>query len=359
MTDPTDIVLGGRGDLGSSKTLVAAFLARFDSKESRKAMLSSLNAVLVLAQPGCPVEEFPWWQLRREHCQIVRSKLAAKYAPASARRHLSALKGILREAWRSGVMESEDYHRAVDLDSVKGSRLTKGHYLNDDEISRMYEGLVLLHTPLRERAAAMLSLALNCGLRRAELAGAEWAWVNHGVLNVIGKGNKERAIPLNARALADLGVWLKIRGLAEGALFQPCDAGGHLVDRHLSLSAVEDVLLEAARYATPPIEQFSPHDTRRTFITTLLLNGTDLATAQRLAGHSDPKTTALYDMRGELQARAAVDTLGMSGMGLSSVRAATDLCVCCHPVKRHRDSTPSPCRIKGCLCGAFKLKGDK
>jgi site-specific recombinase XerD len=57
---------------------------------------------------------------------------------------------------------------------------------------------------------------------------------------------------------------------------------------------------------------FSPHDARRTFITTLLETGADLRTAQKLAGHSDPKTTGLYDLRDEEAGKAAVTKLGES-----------------------------------------------
>jgi site-specific recombinase XerD len=76
---------------------------------------------------------------------------------------------------------------------------------------------------------------------------------------------------------------------------------------HLTDQAIYDILKRRAGQAG--LETFSPHDIRRTFAGNLLDAGVDLATVQRLMGHSDPATTAGYDRRSETVKKDAVSRL--------------------------------------------------
>jgi site-specific recombinase XerD len=91
-------------------------------------------------------------------------------------------------------------------------------------------------------------------------------------------------------------------------LFCPLRKGGKVEHRHLTSQTIAD-LLERRRVQAGVALPIKPHDLRRTLIGDLLDNGTDLATAQALAGHADPRTTSRYDRRSLDTKRDAVNGL--------------------------------------------------
>jgi integrase len=164
-------------------------------------------------------------------------------------------------------------------------------------------------------------------LRRAELAALALGDYRAGEPPVLvvrrGKGNKGREIPLNADAGTAVGRWLRLRGRRDGALFCRIDKWGNLdaERRGLSPHALYKILLKRAEEAG--IAHTSPHDFRRTAIGDLLDAGHDLATAQQLAGHASPVTTARYDRRGaRARAKATADLhFPLPGVGPATNRA--------------------------------------
>jgi hypothetical protein len=121
---------------------MTVYLARLSSAESRRAMATSLELLAELLIDGHPADRaerarrrrsgqplaiaVPWHELRYGHTQALRSWLAEHCSPAAANRHLAALRGVLREAWRLGLMGGEDLARAIDLASVPGTSLLAG-----------------------------------------------------------------------------------------------------------------------------------------------------------------------------------------------------------------------------------------
>lgn len=286
---------------------------------SRRTMREALNAIASLLTNGqCDAFTLDWSKLRYQHTAAVRAVLMEKYSPATANKMLCALRRTLKEARRLGLIDAEDYDRAVDIGSVKGTKLLRGRALSGEEISALMNACTADPTPAGARDAAMLAI-LTAGLRRSEVVNLDNSDFNakSRALTIRGgKGRVERVTYLPngvTRAVTD---WLAIRGNAPGPLLYPLNKAKRIIVRRMSEQAVMFALQRRATLAG--VATFSPHDLRRTFISDLLDAGADIVTVQKLAGHASPSTTSKYDRRGEAAKRQAVDLLHVSYPGRST-----------------------------------------
>lgn len=257
----------------------------------------------------------PWWELGYEGTAALHSvMLEIGWSPSHINKHLSALRRILKESWRLGLMNAEDYHRAIDLEPVKGTREPAGRDVGDSELAALLAACD--DSPLGVRDAAVIAVVYVTGIRRSEAASltlASYSSATHS-LRLVGKRNKERIVPISVAALPWLEAWLRLRGGKPGPLFCPLRKGGKIEHRALTSQTIADLLERRRRQAGVALP-VKPHDLRRTLIGDLLDNGTDLATAQAIAGHADPRTTSRYDRRALDTKRDAVDGLRLPTPG--------------------------------------------
>lgn len=273
---------------------------------SRRTMLAALDTIaqLGLGDKTAVAWDVPWPQLRFQHTQAVRSALAEKYAHTTANRMLSALRGVLKVAWKIDLMSAEDYQKAASVESISGETLPAGRSLSSGELSGLLNSCDF--TPLDIRDAAILSLLYGCGLRRAEIVSLDLSdYIKEEKELVIrGKGNKQRAVPLG-NAVPALHDWLMIRGEESGPLFWGLGNRNH--GQRLTDQAIYNMLRKRAKQAG--VKNLSPHDFRRTFVGDLLDAGADIATVQKMAGHANPTTTSRYDRRGQKTRHQAASLL--------------------------------------------------
>lgn len=288
----------------------AVYLARL-APGSRRTMRAALDLVAATLTSGAAdAQTLDWSAVRYQHAQAVRSLLAERYKPATANKVLSALRGVLREAWRLGLTSSDDYRRAADVEAVKGESVPPGRALTAGELKSLLAACSADDTAAGARDAAVLALLYGGGLRRSEAVALDVSDYDIATGTLVvrhAKGNRDRIAYATNGAADALADWFAVRGEADGPLFLPVDKGGAVGGHRLTGQAVMYVLRRRALQGG--VARLTPHDLRRTFISDLLDLGADIATVQRLAGHAQVTTTTRYDRRGEATKRRASELL--------------------------------------------------
>ncbi len=289
----------------------AVYLSSLTST-SRRTMAKALNVMarILTGTPQTDALSLDWSKLRYQHTAAIRAVLMEQYSPATVNRMLCALRRVLLEALRLGLISADDYATAVDLGRVRGDSPLRGRLLKPTEVAALLSDCKNDQTLIGIRDAALIAILIGTGLRRSELVALDikdYHTEDSSLLVRKGKGRKSRTVYLPPGAVAALNDWLDVRTHQPGALICPVRRGGHVHIQPLTDQAVMNILRKRALSALVP--SFSPHDFRRTFITNLLSAGADVLTVSRLAGHADPATTQKYDLRSEESKRQAVQLL--------------------------------------------------
>jgi integrase/recombinase XerC len=207
--------------------------------------------------------------------------------PSSLRRYLSSLRGLFRHALRLGLAEHNP---------AAGVRAPKGKRLLPKVIGAEDLGQALDQAPQGKhgvRDQAMIELFYSAGLRLAELHGLDLPLGGRfpDELRVLGKGRKERIVPVGAKARSALDAWLAQRGESaapdEPALFVGRDG------RRLGQRSIQLRLAAWAQAAGLPAH-LHPHKLRHSFATHLLESSGELRAVQELLGHASLSTTQIY-----------------------------------------------------------------
>jgi integrase/recombinase XerD len=223
----------------------------------------------------------------------LAQRTGAGYAARSNARLLSSLRAFFGQQLRLGLRDT-DPTALLDLPKL-GRSLPKA--LSESEVEALLNAPEL-GSPAGLRDRAMVELMYATGLRVSELVNLPATGVNlrQGVLRVMGKGSKERLVPLGEEAQH----WLE-RYLAEA---RPVLAGGRAVaplfpgreGAALSRQQFWNVVKRLAVVAGIDPARVSPHGLRHSFATHLLNHGADLRALQMLLGHSSLSTTQIYTL---------------------------------------------------------------
>lgn len=193
------------------------------------------------------------------------------------------------------VYRLEALNEAIQVEATKGQ---KAHsWLSQSEVKRLLDSCNL-KTIQGKRDKIILGLLVGAGLRREELVNLTFADVIiqpiagkfRTVLNVHGKGAKDRIVPINDRLAAALDEWGAVVGNA-GAVARSISKGGAIGE---SLSAIG--IFEIVRSAGAAIDrpELAPHDLRRTYAQLGYEAGVSITQISRLLGHSNVATTQRY-----------------------------------------------------------------
>ncbi|PZP61115.1 MAG: site-specific tyrosine recombinase XerD [Azospira oryzae] len=227
---------------------------------------------------------------RADLLDYLADRVAGRARPRTTSRQLSSFKRFYRFLLREGQILADP---TLHIDAPKVPRAVP-RSLTEADVERLLNAPDV-RTPRGLRDKAMLEMLYASGLRVSELVAITLAQVSldMGVVRVLGKGGKERLVPLGEEAVAWLKRYLEetrprlLAGRAASALFltaraEPMtrQAFWHLMKRYARQAGVRSPL--------------SPHTLRHAFATHLLNHGADLRVVQLLLGHSDISTTQIY-----------------------------------------------------------------
>lgn len=196
-----------------------------------------------------------------------------------------------------------DVNPAAELESPKIiKRLPR--YLNVEESKQLLNSI---DGQFSERDFAIITIFLNCGLRLSELVGINLNNIKGSSLNVIGKGNKERNVPLNQACIKALEAYMRVRpvdGVKDrNALF----LSGR--KQRISKESVQKIVKKYIKAAGLDPDRYSTHKLRHTAATLMYKYGhVDIRSLQELLGHESISTTQIYTHLDSNQLRTAVES---------------------------------------------------
>jgi integrase/recombinase XerC len=238
-----------------------------------------------------------WNALDHQHIRIFAAHShAGGLSPRSIQRRLSAVRSFYEFLIRQNQAGQDDLRSGVSRNPAHDVRAPKAakrlpETLDPDQMARLLEVPAGDSFVLRDRA--IMELFYSSGLRLAELVGldVERLDLKTGMVRVLGKGNKEREVPVGSVAVKVLSQWLRERAAlakpGEKALF--VGRGG----KRLGPRAIQTRVAYWARRQGLSMHVY-PHLFRHSFATHLLESSRELRGVQELLGHADISTTQVY-----------------------------------------------------------------
>ena len=211
-------------------------------------------------------------------------------ASSSQARILCGVRSFFKYLVISGILK-DDPSELLEAPTV-GEHLPE--VLSTEEIDRM-EAAIDLSKWEGQRNKAIIELLFSCGLRVSELVNLKFndIFERDKFLRIIGKGDKERLVPISESALHEIKLWLYDRNLMK---IKPGEQDYVFLNRrgaHLTRTMILIMIKRTAEEAGIT-KTVSPHTLRHSFATELLKGGADLRAIQEMLGHENIKTTQIY-----------------------------------------------------------------
>jgi site-specific recombinase XerD len=221
---------------------------------------------------------------------------------ASINQRLSAIRKMAREAADNDILPGQIAAGITRAEGIRQEGERTGNWLTKTQAQ------ALLRAPdpatlKGQRDRAILAVLIGCGLRRTEAARLRFEHVQQregrwAIVDLVGKRNKTRTVPMPNWAKAAIDVWavgagLNLGGLAlnEGAVFRSVNRGGNISGEDMSPQAIRNVVVT---YAEPLGWDIAPHDLRRTFAKLARAGGADLEQISLSLGHESIEVTQRY-----------------------------------------------------------------
>ncbi|MCB0095463.1 MAG: tyrosine-type recombinase/integrase [Caldilineaceae bacterium] len=237
---------------------------------------------------------------------------SAGASASSINQRLTSIRKLAIESADNGLITESAAQAICRVEGIRAEGRKLGQWLTKEQASAMIaapDGETV--KGLRDRA--LLAVLLGCGLRREEIVSLtvghiqqrEGRWV---IVDLVGKRNKTRSIPMPSWAKSAIDQWLGAAGIVDGALFRPIWKSGKVQDRPMSAQAIWNTVTE---YAGQIGVEVAPHDLRRTFAKLARNGGAELDQIQLSLGHASVETTQRYVGDNQKLHNAPCDALGI------------------------------------------------
>ena len=304
MTDQTAIITQD-----DTQGIIRLVLDGLTSEHSRRAYEKALNDFMMWYQaagkPG----------LSKAVVQQYKTVLQdAGHSPSTINQRMSAIRKLAQEAADNGLLEQSQANGVARVKGVKSQGVRAGNWLT------LQDAQALINAPdlatlkgIRDRA--ILAVMVGAGLRRSEVAALQFSHIQQRegrwvIVDLVGKGNRVRTVPIPAFAKAALDEWAAAAGgLDAGNVFRPIHKGGWLSGEHITPQAVQDVVKQHAGRLGLAL---AVHDLRRTFAKLAHKGGAGLEQIQLSLGHASIKTTERYLGIEQSLTDAPCDHLGLN-----------------------------------------------
>ena len=229
--------------------------------------------------------------VKLEHLEQFSGTLHEHFiSPRSQARILSGLRSFYKYLLLDGYIE-------VDPTELLVSPHVRNHLpdvLSTEEVD-LLETSIDLSKPEGQRNKAIIEVLFSCGLRVSELVNLKLSdlFIEEKYVRVMGKGSKERLVPISTKAIKELQYWFRDRNLMS---IQPGEQDYVFLNRrgaHLTRTMILIMIKQHAVLAGIK-KTISPHTLRHSFATSLLEGGADLRAIQVMLGHEDIGTTEIY-----------------------------------------------------------------
>jgi integrase/recombinase XerD len=261
--------------------LMESFLGYLNNKEKSENTITSYKSDLVPFVKYFNSKQISITDIKLKHLENFLATLKCK--ASSMNRKISAIQSFFKYLKKMDILE---VNHAIDIERPE-IPIRKPIYLQIDESKKMID---VIKGENKERDLAIITLFLHCGLRLSELSSID---INHIIgeeLSVIGKGDKQRILPLDNKCIKVIEEYLKVRPEIEGekALFISEQK------KRMCNKSVRDVVKKYIGKAGLDTKKYSTHKLRSTFATLLSKGNVPVEQIQELLGHSNITTTMRY-----------------------------------------------------------------
>jgi len=271
------------------------YLAKLGMGSRRTVQQSMASLAAMIAGGETDPRKLRWERLSRADTVNLRSELQERFAPATANKMLSVLRGVLRTARDMGIMSERAFQTAASLESIKQTTQSSLVPVGPKTLEGLFQSCAASPGADGRRDAALLAVFLSSGLRRSEASALDMADYDAktGLLHIRGERPEyDRLVTLPKPGRKAVEDWLSIRSTEPGPLFLPVDRGGLIRFRRMTAQAIYSIFRRiAARTETPEI---TLRDLRRAYVTSLIREGKSIEEVRYLVGHASWFTTAAY-----------------------------------------------------------------